>query len=186
MAIYAPHASNRNYQTMEELPETLKEEIEALDSLGARALRRRYASSSLNTPSGLIMNPKRLSYLQAGWKFLDLQPSAPASPSPPTKSPLSSPPPSPTNRGTFAALSAIRVTSAANFHTHVRVVSAPCRARNAPMRVNHAPLRVPDAPLRVVLIRDSRHFCRDGDRLPMAANRKCGEKYKRKWKWSMK
>ena len=59
---------------MEELPENLKEEIEALDSLDARALRRRYASSSLNTPSGLIMNPKRLSYLQAGWKFLDLQP----------------------------------------------------------------------------------------------------------------
>ena len=59
---------------MEELPETLKEEIEALDSLDARALRRRYAPSSLNTPSGLIMNPTRLSYLQAGWKFLDLQP----------------------------------------------------------------------------------------------------------------
>ena len=35
-----------------------------------------YAPSSLNTPSGLIMNPKRLSYLQAGWKFLDLQPPA--------------------------------------------------------------------------------------------------------------
>ena len=33
-----------------------------------------YAPSSLETPSGLIMNPKRLSYLQAGWKFLDLQP----------------------------------------------------------------------------------------------------------------
>lgn len=33
-----------------------------------------YAPSSLDTPSGLIMNPKRLSYLQAGWKFLDLQP----------------------------------------------------------------------------------------------------------------
>ena len=33
-----------------------------------------YAPSSLNTPSGVIMNPKRLSYLQAGWKFLDLQP----------------------------------------------------------------------------------------------------------------
>ena len=31
---------------MEELPETLKEEIEALDSLDARALRRRYAASS--------------------------------------------------------------------------------------------------------------------------------------------
>ena len=74
MAIYAPHASNRNYSTMEELPETLKAEIEALDSLDARAMRRRYAASSLNTPSGLIMNPKRLSYLQAGWKFLDLQP----------------------------------------------------------------------------------------------------------------
>ena len=33
-----------------------------------------HAPTSLNTPSGLIMNPKRLSYLQAGWKFLDLQP----------------------------------------------------------------------------------------------------------------
>ena len=33
-----------------------------------------YAPSSLETPSGVIMNPKRLSYLQAGWKFLDLQP----------------------------------------------------------------------------------------------------------------
>lgn len=33
-----------------------------------------HAPSSLETPSGLIMNPKRLSYLQAGWKFLDLQP----------------------------------------------------------------------------------------------------------------
>ena len=33
-----------------------------------------HAPSSLDTPSGLIMNPKRLSYLQAGWKFLDLQP----------------------------------------------------------------------------------------------------------------
>ena len=32
------------------------------------------APTSLNTPSGVIMNPKRLSYLQAGWKFLDLQP----------------------------------------------------------------------------------------------------------------
>ena len=39
-----------------------------------------YAPSSLDTPSGLIMNPKRLSYLQAGWKFLDLQP--PADPPP--------------------------------------------------------------------------------------------------------
>ena len=39
-----------------------------------------YAPSSLNTPTGLIMNPKRLSYLQAGWKFLDLQP--PADPPP--------------------------------------------------------------------------------------------------------
>lgn len=35
-----------------------------------------YAPSSLETPSGLIMNPKRLSYLQAGWKFLDIQPPA--------------------------------------------------------------------------------------------------------------
>ena len=35
-----------------------------------------YAPSSLETPSGLIMNPKRLSYLQAGWKFLDSQPPA--------------------------------------------------------------------------------------------------------------
>ena len=74
MAIYAPHASNRNYQTTEELSETLKEEIEALDSLDASALRRRYTASSLNTPSGLIMNPTRLSYLHAGWKFLDLLP----------------------------------------------------------------------------------------------------------------
>ena len=35
-----------------------------------------HAPSSLDTPSGLIMNPKRLSYLQAGWKFLDIQPPA--------------------------------------------------------------------------------------------------------------
>lgn len=35
-----------------------------------------HAPTSLNTPSGVIMNPKRLSYLQAGWKFLDLQPPA--------------------------------------------------------------------------------------------------------------
>ena len=42
-----------------------------------------YAPSSLNTPAGLILNPKRLSYLQAGWKFLDLQP--PADPPPPDK-----------------------------------------------------------------------------------------------------
>ena len=46
-----------------------------------------YAPSSLRTPAGLILNPKRLSYLQAGWKFLDLQP--PADPPPP------SPPPNP-------------------------------------------------------------------------------------------
>ena len=39
-----------------------------------------HAPSSLDTPSGLIMNPQRLSYLQAGWKFLDLQP--PADPPP--------------------------------------------------------------------------------------------------------
>lgn len=32
-----------------------------------------YAPSTLITPQGIIMNPKRLSYLQAGWKFLDLQ-----------------------------------------------------------------------------------------------------------------
>ena len=32
-----------------------------------------YAPSVLDTPGGIIMNPKRLSYLQAGWKFLDLQ-----------------------------------------------------------------------------------------------------------------
>ena len=32
-----------------------------------------YAPSTLTTPNGIIMNPKRLSYLQAGWKFLDLQ-----------------------------------------------------------------------------------------------------------------
>ena len=44
MAIYAPHASNRNYRTMEELPETLKAEIEALDSLDARALKRELES----------------------------------------------------------------------------------------------------------------------------------------------
>ena len=37
-----------------------------------------HAPTSLNTQSGVIMNPKRLSYLQAGWKFLDLQP--PSSP----------------------------------------------------------------------------------------------------------
>ncbi len=35
-----------------------------------------HAPSSLNTSAGLILNPKRLSYLQAGWKFLDLQPPA--------------------------------------------------------------------------------------------------------------
>ena len=39
-----------------------------------------YAPSTLITPNGIIMNPKRLSYLQAGWKFLDLQP--PADPPP--------------------------------------------------------------------------------------------------------
>ena len=39
-----------------------------------------YAPSVLETPGGIIMNPKRLSYLQAGWKFLDLQP--PADPPP--------------------------------------------------------------------------------------------------------
>ena len=39
-----------------------------------------YAPSVLDTPGGIIMNPKRLSYLQAGWKFLDLQP--PADPAP--------------------------------------------------------------------------------------------------------
>ena len=39
-----------------------------------------YAPSTLTTPNGIIMNPKRLSYLQAGWKFLDLQP--PADPAP--------------------------------------------------------------------------------------------------------
>ena len=33
-----------------------------------------YAPSSLNTPAGLIVNPKRLSYLQAGWKTLKLDP----------------------------------------------------------------------------------------------------------------
>lgn len=32
-----------------------------------------YAPSTLITPQGIIMNPKRLSYLQAGWKLLDLQ-----------------------------------------------------------------------------------------------------------------
>lgn len=35
-----------------------------------------FAPSVLVTPGGVIMNPKRLSYLQAGWKFLDLQPPA--------------------------------------------------------------------------------------------------------------
>ena len=50
MAIYAPHASNRNYSTMEELPETLKAEIEALDSLDARALKRRYADIVADMP----------------------------------------------------------------------------------------------------------------------------------------
>ena len=39
-----------------------------------------FCFSSLNTLAGLILNPKRLSYLQAGWKFLDLQP--PADPPP--------------------------------------------------------------------------------------------------------
>ena len=39
-----------------------------------------YAPSSLETPAGVIVNPKRLSYLQAGWKFLGLQP--PADPPP--------------------------------------------------------------------------------------------------------
>ena len=46
----APHASNRNYSTMEELPETLKAEIEALDSLDARALKRRYADIVADMP----------------------------------------------------------------------------------------------------------------------------------------
>ncbi len=50
MAIYAPHASNRNYSTMEELPETLKAEIEALDSLDARALKRRYEDIVADMP----------------------------------------------------------------------------------------------------------------------------------------
>ena len=36
---------------MEELPETLKEEIEALDSLDARALRRRYAAILADMPN---------------------------------------------------------------------------------------------------------------------------------------
>ena len=36
---------------MEELPETLKEEIEALDSLDARALRRRYAAILPDMPN---------------------------------------------------------------------------------------------------------------------------------------
>ena len=36
---------------MEELPETLKEEIEALDSLDARALRRRYATVVADMPN---------------------------------------------------------------------------------------------------------------------------------------
>ena len=39
-----------------------------------------YAPSTLITPQGIIMNPKRLSYLQAGWKLLDLQ--TPADPPP--------------------------------------------------------------------------------------------------------
>ena len=39
-----------------------------------------YAPSSLNTPAGLIVNPKRLSYLQAGWKSIDLTP--PSDPAP--------------------------------------------------------------------------------------------------------
>ena len=63
-----------------------------------------HAPTSLNTQSGVIMNPKRLSYLQAGWKFLDLQPPssppAPASPSPAPKSPRSSPMPLP-HKGTI-------------------------------------------------------------------------------------
>ena len=39
-----------------------------------------YAPNSLNTPAGLILNPTRLTYLNSGWKFLDLQP--PADPPP--------------------------------------------------------------------------------------------------------
>ena len=72
-----------------------------------------YAPTSLNTQSGVIMNPKRLSYLQAGWKFFDLQPPvdpsppssplAPASPSPTPKSPRSSPMPLP-HKGTITTL----------------------------------------------------------------------------------
>ena len=35
-----------------------------------------HAPTTLDTPSGVIVNPKRLSYLQAGWKHLDLKPPA--------------------------------------------------------------------------------------------------------------
>ena len=61
MAIYAPHASNRNYSTMEELPETLKAEIEALDSFDARALRRRYAAIVADMPNCALSSVLRAS-----------------------------------------------------------------------------------------------------------------------------
>lgn len=35
-----------------------------------------YAPSTLDTPAGKILNPKRLSYLQAGWKLIVCEPPA--------------------------------------------------------------------------------------------------------------
>ena len=35
-----------------------------------------YAPATLHTKCGVILSPKRLSYLQAGWKRLDIQPPA--------------------------------------------------------------------------------------------------------------
>ena len=35
-----------------------------------------YAPATLHTKCGVILSPKRLSYLQAGWKHLDIQPPA--------------------------------------------------------------------------------------------------------------
>ena len=35
-----------------------------------------YAPKILTTPHGVVMNPGRMTYLENGWKFLDLQPPA--------------------------------------------------------------------------------------------------------------
>ena len=35
-----------------------------------------YAPKILTTPNGVVMNPGRMTYLENGWKFLDLQPPA--------------------------------------------------------------------------------------------------------------